>query len=150
MAKNYYEVLNREEKIDKENLNKALQDEKIPDYTKEFEHLKEVCDSKRVYLAIWRDLGVSKKDGYLKFLANNVFFTDLDESIIVDLSKVAKIEDENKQVIYVNENRQNSDLYTFATIFGKLPAKAAFACRQEERQHDLDLLGKAAYTDFNM
>ena len=150
MAKNYYEVLNREEKIDKENLNRALQDESIPDYTKEFEHLKEVCDSKRVYLAIWRDLGVSKKVGYLKFLANNVFFTDLDESIIVDLSKVAKIENENKQVVYVNENKQNSDLYTFAKIFGKLPAKAAFACRQEERQHTLDMLGRAAYTDFNM
>lgn len=42
---------------------------------------------------------------------------------MLDLSKVAKIEDENKQVVYVNENRQNSDLYTFATIFGKLPAK---------------------------
>ena len=69
---------------------------------------------------------------------------------MLDLSKVAKIEDENKQVIYVNENRQNSDLYTFATIFRKLPAKAAFAYRQEERQHDLDLLGKAAYTDFEM
>lgn len=78
------------------------------------------------------------------------FFTNLEEEIVLDLSKVAKIEDENKQVIYVNENRQNSDLYTFATIFGKLPAKAAFACRQEERQHDLDLLSKAAYTDFNM
>lgn len=147
---NFYEILRREEKTDRNNLDKALQDEKIPDYTKEFEHLKEVCDSKRVYLAIWRDLGVSKKVGYLKFLANNVFFTDLDESIIVDLSKVAKIEDENKQVIYVNKNRQNSDLYTFATIFGKLPAKAAFACRQEERQHTLDMLGRAAYTDFNM
>lgn len=147
---NYYEILSREEKTDRNNLDKALQDEKIPDYTKEFEHLKEVCDSKRVYLAIWRDLGVSKKVGYLKFLANNVFFTNLEEEIVLDLSKVAKIEDENKQVIYVNENRQNSDLYTFATIFGKLPAKAAFACRQEERQHDLDLLGKAAYTDFEM
>lgn len=147
---NFYEILRREEKIDRNNLDKALQDEKIPDYTKEFEHLKEVCDSKRVYLAIWRDLGVSKKVGYLKFLANNVFFTNLEEEIVLDLSKVAKIEDENKQVIYVNENRQNSDLYTFATIFGKLPAKAAFACRQEERQHDLDLLGKAAYTDFEM
>ena len=131
-------------------MDKALQDEKIPDYTKEFEHLKEVCDSKRVYLAIWRDLGVSKKVGYLKFLVNNVFFTNLEEEIVLDLSNVAKIEDENKQVIYVNENRQNSDLYTFATIFGKLPAKAAFACRQEERQHDLDLLGKTVYTDFEM
>ena len=131
-------------------MDKALQDEKIPDYTKEFEHLKEVCDSKRVYLAIWRDLGVSKKVGYLKFLVNNVFFTNLEEEIVLDLSNVAKIEDENKQVIYVNENRQNSDLYTFATIFVLLSAKAAFACRQEERQHDLDLLGKAAYTDFEM
>lgn len=150
MAKNYYEVLNREEKIDKENLNKALQDEKIPDYTKEFEHLKEVCDSKRVYLAIWHELGVSMKEGYLKFLDNNVFFTNLDEGIIVDLSKVAKIEDENKQVVYINEKRQNSDLYTFAKIFGKLPAKAAFACRQDERQHTYDMLGSAVYTDFNM
>ena len=147
---NFYEILRREEKTDRNNLDKALQDEKIPDYKKDFERLKEVCDSKRVYLAIWRDLGVSKKVGYLKFLVNNVFFTNLEEEIVLDLSKVAKIEDENKQVIYVNENRQNSDLYTFATIFGKLPAKAAFACRQEERQHDLDLLGKAAYTDFEM
>lgn len=147
---NFYEILRREEKTDRNNLDKALQDEKIPDYTKEFEHLKEVCDAKMVYLDIWRDFGVSRKEGFLEFHVNNVFFTNLEEEIVLDLSKVAKIEDENKQVIYVNENRQNSDLYTFATIFGKLPAKAAFACRQEERQHDLDLLGKAAYTDFEM
>lgn len=93
-------------------MDKALQDEKIPDYTKEFEHLKEVCDAKMVYLDIWRDFGVSRKEGFLEFHVNNVFFTNLEEGIVLDLSKVAKIEDENKQVVYVNENRQNSDLYT--------------------------------------
>lgn len=49
---NFYEILRREEKTDRNNLDKALQDEKIPDYTKEFERLKEVCDAKMVYLDI--------------------------------------------------------------------------------------------------
>lgn len=147
---NFYDILTREERIDKENLNRALEDEKIPDYTKEFEDLKEACENKKVYLYIWRDLGVSKKEGYLKFIVNNVFFENSEEGVVIDLSKVAQIKNESGQVVYTNENRQNSNLHTFATIFGKLPAKAAFACRQEERQHEFEMFGKFAFTDFGM